>query len=98
MKTIINFDPIKLKERTVKVSKRIKYFTDLTALNPIPTNYIIDKVLPGLGATYSELTAKRNSILILPNVSTIKGKHEQHKDAEYPTFAVYETVKPKELK
>ena len=44
----------------------------------IPTNTILHKTLPGLGATYGELKAKRDSIIIEPNVPVIiektKGK------------------------
>ncbi len=34
----------------------------------IPTNVILDKTLTGVGATYCEIHAKRNSIIIEPNV------------------------------
>ena len=41
----------------------------------IPTNTILKKTLPGLGATYGELKiAKRHSIIIEPNVPVILGK------------------------
>lgn len=53
----------------------------------IPSNYIINKVLPGLGATHMEITAKRHSIIIEPNVPVILGKKEQHGDN---ILAVYE--------
>lgn len=44
----------------------------------IPTNVILDKSLTGIGATYSEIKAKRNSIIIEPNVPVIKGKEGKH--------------------
>lgn len=46
----------------------------------IPTNCIFDKTLPGLGATYSEIEAKRNSIIIEPNIPVIDGKVASHKN------------------
>jgi len=46
----------------------------------IPTNCILDKTLPGLGATHSEILAKRNSIIIEPNVPVIEGKVSERKN------------------
>ena len=40
----------------------------------IPRNTILKKTLPGLGATYGEINAKRHSIIIEPNVPVITGK------------------------
>lgn len=40
----------------------------------IPTNVILKKTLPGLGATYMEIKARRHSIIIEPNVPVILGK------------------------
>ena len=40
----------------------------------IPSNVILDKTLTGIGATYTEIEAKRNSIIIEPNVPVIIGK------------------------
>ena len=40
----------------------------------IPTNVILKKTLPGLGATYGEIKARRHSIIIEPNVPVILGK------------------------
>ena len=42
--------------------------------NNIPTNTILKKTLPGLGATYGEIKARRHSIIIEPNVPVILGK------------------------
>ena len=44
----------------------------------IPSNVILNKTLTGIGATYMEIIAKRNSIIIEPNVPVISGKVEQH--------------------
>lgn len=45
----------------------------------IPSNVIINKTLCGIGATWSEIHAKRHSIIIEPNVPVIIGKEQQHK-------------------
>lgn len=42
----------------------------------IPSNVVIDKTVPGLGITHMEVHAKRNSIIIEPNVPVIIGKAE----------------------
>lgn len=39
----------------------------------IPTNVILDKTLTGVGATYCEIHAKRNSIIIEPNGKPRRG-------------------------
>lgn len=50
----------------------------------LPSNAIINKVLPGLGATYCEINSPRNSFIIEPNVPVIKGKK-----IDYPNLIVY---------
>lgn len=42
----------------------------------IPSNVVIDKTVTGLGITHMEIHAKRNSIIIEPNVPVIIGKAE----------------------
>ena len=59
----------------------------------IPTNCIINKLLPGLGATHCELTAPRKSIIIEPNVPVIESKARVHKNA----FAVYKGVSIRQI-
>ncbi|MDL2320114.1 hypothetical protein LJC45_03165 [Alistipes sp. OttesenSCG-928-B03] len=49
-------------------------FTD----NLIPRNTIIDKTICGCGATWLEIHAERNSVIIEPNVPVIIGKMQQH--------------------
>ena len=85
-----------LKTVTVPVTKAIQRFSQIKKLNPIPTNGIIDKTLPAIGATYTEIKEKRNSIIILANVSIILSKQGQH-EADDHTFAVYKDVTPKKL-
>jgi hypothetical protein len=73
MKTI--FIPINkrqwLSDALKEASKRNQ---NISANGYIPTNTILNKTLPGLGATYGELKAKRHSIIIEPNVPVIIGK------------------------
>lgn len=61
----------------------------------IPSKCIINKVLPGLGATHMEIMAKRHSIIIEPNVPVILGKKEQHGE---DILAVYEDCTPTKVK
>ena len=61
----------------------------------IPSNIILDKTLPGLGATYMELHAKRNSIIIEPNVPVILGKIEEKGDRAW--LAVWEKCTKKQI-
>lgn len=54
-----------------KANGKIQYLTEI--LPEIPTNTILYKKLTGLGATYGELKANRNSIIIEPNKPVISG-------------------------
>lgn len=47
----------------------------------LPTNTIIDKTLTAKGATTCELEAKRNSIIVEPNVPVIVGKQNKYPKA-----------------
>lgn len=69
METIII--PIKKGQNLAEALKAKGYKT-------IPSNVIFDKTLTGIGATYMEIFAKRNSIIIEPNVPVIEGKCKQH--------------------
>ena len=60
----------------------------------IPTNYILNKTLTGLGATHSEIHSKRSSIIIEPNVPVILGKLDENENLE----AVYAKCTPYNLK
>ena len=68
------------------------YFNEIEGFELIPTDTIIDKRYPGLGATYGEITASRNSIIVLPHVSIVKNKHQQHKEKNN-TFPIYGELK-----
>lgn len=61
-------------------------------LSSIPTNTILVKTLTGLGATYSELKADRNSIIIEPNKPVILGKEKQERHKSDNLLGVYEGV------
>ena len=69
---------------------KIQYLTEV--LPEIPTNTILYKTLTGLGATYGELKADRNSIIIEPNVPVIIGKCKDPKHKADNLFGVYERV------
>jgi len=62
----------------------------------IQAKTIINKVIPGFGATYTEIKDDRNSIIVLPNVATIHSKHNS-KESEGNTFPVYEGVSTKHV-
>ncbi|MCM1021525.1 MAG: hypothetical protein NC403_04920 [Muribaculaceae bacterium] len=57
----------------------------------IPTNVILDKTLTGVGATHCEIHAKRNSIIIEPNVPVIQCKLDND---DMPLEGVYSKVQP----
>lgn len=80
--------------QTIYISKKengkIQYLTEV--LPEIPTNTILYKTLTGLGATYGELKANRNSIIIEPNVPVIVGKCKDPKHKDDNLFGVYEGV------
>lgn len=69
---------------------KIQYLTEVLPM--IPTNTILYKTLTGLGATYGELKADRNSIIIEPNVPVIVGKCNDPKHKKDNLFGVYEGV------
>lgn len=71
----------------IRISKE-QHLTDI--LPEIPTNTILHKKITGCGATYGEIKAPRNSIIIEPNVPVIIGKCEKHQEDNL--FGVYEGV------
>lgn len=68
--------------RTVKLDiRKGEYLSDALRRHGkenIPTRVILNKVLPGLGATYCEIMSPRSSIIIEPNVPVITGKMQKH--------------------
>lgn len=83
---------MKNKEITVckKANGKIQYLTEI--LPEIPTNTILYKKLTGLGATYGELKAHRNSVIIEPNKPVISGKCKDPKLGKDNLFGVSEGV------
>lgn len=75
-----------------KQGNRIPYLTELLPNGEIPTNTILHKKLTGLGATFSELKARRNSIIIEPNRPVIIGKCEDPEHRNDNLFGVYHGV------
>lgn len=67
---------------------RKQHLTDI--LPEIPANTILHKKITGCGATYGEIKAHRNSIIVEPNVPVIIGKCEKHQEDNL--FGVYEGV------
>lgn len=55
---------------------KIKKGQHLSDINQIESNTILCKTLTGLGATYSEIKADRDSIIIEPNQPAIIGKYK----------------------
>ena len=83
-----------MRNKDIRICKKaggtIQYLTEVLPM--IPTNTILYKKLTGLGATYGELKAKRNSIIIEPNKPVISGKCKDPKHKDDNLFGVYEGV------
>lgn len=69
---------------------KIQYLTEI--LSEIPTNTILYKKLTGLGATYGELKAPRNSVILQPNKPVIVGKCNDPKHKKDNLFGVFDGV------
>ncbi|WP_195333821.1 DEAD/DEAH box helicase family protein [Bacteroides salyersiae] len=79
--------------RTLNISRAngsVQYLTEI--LPEFPTNTILYKKLTGLGATYGELKAKRNSVIIEPNKPVIVGKCKDPKHKKDNLFGVFDGV------
>jgi len=77
--------------------KENQYFTEAlkdAGYDNIPSNVILDKTLTGIGATYTEIESKRNSIIIEPNVPVIVGKTKGRSEI----LGVYEKCTPSKIK
>lgn len=73
-----------------KVDGKTQYLTEV--LPTIPTNTILYKKLTGLGATYGEIKANRNSVIIEPNKPVIIGKCNDPKHRDDNLFAVHDNI------
>lgn len=69
-----------MKHKAIPVHKKpngqIPYMGDFYQLE---TDTIVNKRIPGLGATTSEIKADRDSIIVVPNTPVITGKCQAHK-------------------
>lgn len=74
----------------IEIDSPDKHLSDV--LEEIPSNVILYKTLTGIGATYSEIKAKRHSIVIEPNVPVITGKCNSAKHKDDNLLGVYEGV------
>ncbi|RYY49281.1 MAG: hypothetical protein EOO06_07580 [Chitinophagaceae bacterium] len=80
--------------KTVAIQKG-QYLSEVKELSPLPSNSIIHKVVPGLGATHGEINAERHSIIILPSVPVIKSKvtkHNEGREAEQRILGIHKGV------
>ena len=82
-----------MKTKTIKISTvngRVQHLSEIYPV--IETNTILNKTITGIGATYSEIKALRNSVIIEPTKPVIYGKINNaiHKDDNL--FGVYQGV------
>ena len=73
-----------------KANGKTQYLTEV--LPTIPTNTILYKKLTGLGATYGEIKANRNSVIIEPNKPVIIGKCNDPKHSDDNLFGVHDNI------
>ena len=73
-----------------KADGKTQYLTEV--LPTIPTNTILYKKLTGLGATYGEIKANRNSVIIEPNKPVIIGKCNDPKHSNDNLFGVHDNI------
>lgn len=83
-----------MKKITININKKVdgktQYLTEV--LQTIPTNTILYKRLTGLGATYGEIKANRNSVIIEPNKPVIIGKCNDPKHSDDNLFGVHDNI------
>ena len=82
-----------MKEKKIVITKvdgKVQHLSDIYPM--IETNTILNKTITGIGATYSEIKALRNSVIIEPTKPVIYGKINNaiHKDDNL--FGVYQGV------
>lgn len=82
-----------MRENILKIAKldgKVPHLCDILPM--IETNTILNKTITGIGATYSELKAQRNSIIIEPNKPVITGKCKDQKHKKDNLFGVAQGV------
>ena len=78
-----------------KVDGKIQHLTDVYP--QIETNTILNKTITGIGATYSEIKAPRNSIIIEPSKPVIYSKIQSPKHKKDNLLGVVENVYTNEI-
>lgn len=91
-----------MKTETIQINinpktSKPQYLTEILEGGKIPSKSIFCKTLTGTGATYSEIKADRNSIIVEPNVPVIKGKLKDSKHTKDNLFGVHEGVYTKDV-
>lgn len=87
-----------MKIREIKISKangKVQHLSDIYPV--IETNTILNKTITGIGATYSEIKAPRNSIIIEPTRPVIYGKTRDPKHKDDNLKGVYQGVTSDEV-
>jgi hypothetical protein len=79
-------------DKEIYYSEDVQFFIDIPEVTPIPSNAIICKTVTGIGATHSEIVAKRHSIIVLPHISIVTSKHKAYKEKGIETFAIHGDV------
>ncbi len=73
-----------------KIDGKVQHLSDIYPV--IETNTILNKTITGIGATYSEIKAPRNSIIIEPTKPVIFGKCNDPKHADDNLLGVHDRV------
>lgn len=83
-----------MKTRNITISKKkdgtIQRLSEILPM--IPRNSILYKLITGIGATFTEIKSLRHSIILEPNVPTIKCKCEDPEHKEDNLFGIYEGI------
>ena len=82
-----------MEEKTIPIN-RDQYLQHV--YSPIETNTILNKKISGVGATHCEITAPRNSIIVVPNVPIISCKVEKHQRSDN-LFGVMQYITPRDI-
>lgn len=83
-----------MKVKTIKLPIR-KTISDIIGF--LPTDALIEKTVPGCGATHAEIYSKRNSLMALPNVPVIIGKVAKALNEGKDILGVYEKTTPQQI-
>ena len=82
-----------MKEVVIKITKvngEVQHLSDILPM--IGSNTILNKTITGIGATYLEIKAPRNSIIIEPNKPVIFGKSNDQKHKKDNLLGVFQGV------